>query len=66
MTRLPKFEYRMAELRCNNCGHEFEGLARHVAIQSHERGVIGWNIDSGDAFGDVTCPKCGSELIGAR
>ena len=63
--RPPKYERRMTGLKCNDCGHEFEGPARHVAIQS-ERGVIGWNVDSGDAFAGVSCPNCGSQLIGAR
>lgn len=63
--RPPKYERRMTGLKCNNCVQEFEGPARHVAIQS-EQGVIDWVVDSGDAFVGVTCPNCGSELIGAR
>jgi DNA-directed RNA polymerase subunit RPC12/RpoP len=51
--------------KCNKCGHGFEGPARHVAIQSSDRGVIGWVVDSGDAFAGVKCPNCGSQLIGA-
>jgi DNA-directed RNA polymerase subunit RPC12/RpoP len=53
-------------LRCNNCGYKFEGSARHVAIQSSDQGVIGWNVDSGDAFAGVNCPNCGSERIGKQ
>ncbi len=60
----PKYERRMTDLHCNNCGHEFKGLARHVAIPSSDRGVIGWVVDSGDAFRGTTCPRCGSGLIG--
>lgn len=64
--RPPIFERRTTELRCDNCGHEFEGMAWHEAIQSDERGVISWVIASGNAFDGVTCPECGSNLLGKR
>jgi len=54
----------MTYLHCNNCVHEFEGLAQQVAIASSARGIIGWKISSGDAFCGTLCPRCGSELIG--
>lgn len=62
----PKYKRMRTGLKCNKCGHGFEGPARHVAIQSSDRGVIGWVVDSGDAFAGVKCPTCGSELIGAQ
>jgi hypothetical protein len=63
---LPKYERRMTGLRCNSRGHRFEDFAWHEAIQSSEQGVIGWNMASGNAFAGVSCPNCGSKLIGAR
>ena len=41
----PKYKRMRTGLKCNKCGHGFEGLARHVAIQSSDRGVIGWVVD---------------------
>lgn len=64
MARPPKRERRPANLRCNNCGHEFEDMAWFVSIES-EKGTIGWNQDR-DGTRGVTCPSCGSELIGFR
>lgn len=61
---MPRYERRMTDLHCNECHHEFPGMARHVAIQSSDRGVIGWALDDGDAFRGTRCPECGSELIG--
>jgi ribosomal protein L34E len=49
----PKYKRMTTGLKCNNCGHEFEGLARHVPIQTRDRGVLNWIVDSGDAFGGV-------------
>ena len=63
---MPRYEQRMAKLHCNNCGHEFEDLAWHEAIQSTDLGVIGWTIASNNAFAGVACPKCSSTLIGAQ
>ena len=63
---MPKTGRRITGLRCNDCGHEFEGLARHVAVQGNRQGVNRWNIVSGDAFHGVTCPKCGSDRLGTR
>jgi predicted Zn-ribbon and HTH transcriptional regulator len=57
---------RKAKLHCNNCGHEWEGLAWHVSIGSSDQNVIGWNIDSGNAARGNECPECKSELIGAH
>ena len=62
----PKYKRSMTGLKCNACGHEFEGLARHEAVGSLERGMVKWVVDSGDAFRGVRCPKCGSELIGSQ
>lgn len=64
--RPPIFERRATALKCNNCGHEFEDLAWHEAIQSDEGGVIDWVIASGNAFAGVTCPNCDSPRIGHR
>jgi hypothetical protein len=63
---LPMYERRMTGLRRNSCGHQIEDFAWHVAIQTSDQGVIGWNIATGNAFAGVNCPNCGSKLIGAR
>lgn len=63
---MPRYERKIAKLRCNNCGYEWQGLAWHVSIRSQEQDVIGWNIDSGDAARGNECPECGSTLIGAH
>lgn len=63
---MSRYEQRMAKLHCNNCGHEWQGLAWHVSIGSQEQDVIGWNIASGDAARGNEYPECGSILIGAH
>ena len=65
MARPPKRERRLSDLQCNNCGHQFMGLAWWVSQESEERGTIGWNPDTTGASGNK-CPKCGSPLIGLQ
>jgi DNA-directed RNA polymerase subunit RPC12/RpoP len=56
-------ERKLTKLRCNSCGHQFEGLVLHEAIQG-QRGTHGWVVASSGAYGDAPCPACGSRLIG--
>jgi hypothetical protein len=53
----------MAELRCNECGHEFKGPAWYVAVTSNERGFLDWVFDTARG---TRCPSCGSALIGQK
>ncbi len=54
-------DLRKAKLLCNNCGHQFEGLAWFESVDSHGKGTIDMVRARGGAEG--TCPECGSELL---
>jgi predicted RNA-binding Zn-ribbon protein involved in translation (DUF1610 family) len=62
MARPMKRERRLVNLQCNNCGHHFEGQAWFESIEG-ERGTTGW-VRARDGTSGITCPACGSELIG--
>jgi DNA-directed RNA polymerase subunit RPC12/RpoP len=49
-------------LRINKCGHQFEGLARFVSLETADRGIMEWRPATDAAMG-AECPECGSEVI---
>jgi len=61
----PKRAIRPTPLRCNDCGHQFEGLWSHTSIETTDQGTVGWSPDT-DGAGGCTCPLCGSKSIGFR
>jgi DNA-directed RNA polymerase subunit RPC12/RpoP len=64
MTRLPRKENRLANLRCNNCGQHFVRPVPHVAIESNEAtDPIDWVPESTSG---VKCPWCRSKLVGLQ
>ncbi len=63
---MPIMEYRLKKLQCNNCGQRFEDRVLHEAIRSEEADYpLGWVVAE-DAYGEVRCPNCGSNLIGPQ
>lgn len=58
------YEWRMADLRCNNCGYEFSARVLHSAPIADETGEpMGWLIES---ISGVTCPSCDARTVGPR
>jgi DNA-directed RNA polymerase subunit RPC12/RpoP len=49
-------------LRCNKCGHEYQGLARFVSIETADRGTLQWMATDNATMGH-RCSQCGSESI---
>lgn len=63
MARPDKYEQQMTDLQCNACDEVFQGPAEFIGKTSDESGeVLGW-IPNRVSYG-VSCPNCGSELIG--
>jgi hypothetical protein len=63
VVRPSRRQRKRAKLHCNNCGHDFEGLAWFVSVESSDRGTLGWNEES--AIG-TRCPACKSNLVGFK
>ncbi len=61
MARPQKKEQRRRWMECNNCGHQFEGLAWYVSIRSAE-GTTFWNLDDYPSRGN-RCPQCRSVAV---
>ena len=38
MTRPSRYEWRVAKLQCNRCGHRYQGRVMHVSIETVDRG----------------------------
>jgi DNA-directed RNA polymerase subunit RPC12/RpoP len=57
----PRYERRMAELQCNECGQQFESRVLQVALRASDKSeLLGWVIHP---YSGARCPSCGSRLI---
>jgi DNA-directed RNA polymerase subunit RPC12/RpoP len=62
--RRPRYERRMVELQCNECGQQFESRVLPVAIRASDKfEPRGWIIHP---YGGARCPSCGSRQIGLQ
>ena len=56
-------ERKPAELKCQECGHEFVASVPHIghSVEEHSR-TVQWIVDRID----VSCPNCRSGFVGER